>query len=187
MMEFFFLIFKIIFILFNLFSWICINGEIIGPLEIIKFDKNEKGKFIYKKIEQFIDLLELSTTSNMFDIIGDSFTDIKITAQTAQSKNIWYLKENKEIGLIKINSKRARYSLAVKYLFLDLKFINNYFLKSLKEFYKNKNEILLYLKIEEVTYSSFEAKETVEKRLKPLHFNIIFEWFGVYNANTGYM
>jgi hypothetical protein len=125
---------------------------------------------------------------DMFTTHTENFYDIKITAETASGKkDVWYLNKDKQIGLFKINSKMSMNFFSFNYPGCVKNFFKDYLIESLKKFYKDKNEIFLYLKIEMILYSSFEDKETIELRLKPIKTEIDFEWFGVYNVNTGYL
>jgi hypothetical protein len=185
-MEFLFILFKMLFASFHMFFIFCVRGQILEPFEILK--NNQKTSHIFRKFYRFADASRLWIYWGMFTGLNEYFHDIKITARTASGKeDIWYLMKDKKIGSLTIHSKRCRNHLAFRYGSYSTHFMNDFLVESLKKFYKNKNEIFIYLKIEKIDYHSLENKNIVQERLNPLKSEIIFEWFGVHNVNTGYL
>lgn len=181
-----FFIFKLIVIIFNFFAMFFIKGEILTPMELFQVN-NERKKYTYK-IYKFFDYIRFCINWNMFSGLGMDFIDIKITAKTKNGKeDIWYLRRDKKIGLLELNSDHTRVTLSFRYSREGIFFFHKYLIKSLKDFYLKQNDIFLYLKVEKNFYSSFENDEILKSRLKPTYSEILFEWNGVYNVNTGYL
>jgi hypothetical protein len=181
-----FLIFKIIVIIFNFFGIIFIKGEILTPMDIFKI--NDKRKFYISKIYRFFEYIRYYINWNMFSGLGDNFIDIKITTKTKNGKqDIWYLRKDKNIGSFKLNSNNTRVTLSFRYNIDGYLFFHEYLIEMLKYFYFKQNDVFLYLKVERNFYSSFENRDIVESRSKPIGSEVLFEWNGVYNANTGYL
>lgn len=179
-----FFIFKLLIIVFNFFGIIFIKGSILTPMD---FFKNKKI-FCIHKIYRFFEQIRFCIHWSMFNELSEFFVDVKITAKTKNGKeDIWYLRKDKKIGPIELNSNNTRVTLSFRYNLDGFLFFHFYLIEALKGFYLKQNDIFLYLKVERTHYSSFENNEIIESRLKPTYSEILFEWNGIHNVNTGYL
>ena len=155
-------------------------------MQILKIN-NQNNNYIIN-IYKFFEKIRFYINWTMFHGLGDAFIDIKITTKTKHGKqDIWHLRKDKKIGLIELNSNNTRVTLSFRYNWDGNFFFHQYLIESLKDFYFKQNDVFLYLKVERNFYSSFENKDIVESRSKPISSEVLFEWNGVYNVNTGYL
>ena len=137
-----FFIFKLLIIVFNFFGIIFIKGSISTPMD---FFKNKKI-FCIHKIYRFFEQIRFYIHWSMFNELSEFFVDVKITAKTKNGKeDIWYLRKDKKIGPIELNSNNTRVTLSFRYNLDGFLFFHFYLIEALKGFYLKQNDIFLYL------------------------------------------
>lgn len=131
----------------------------------------------FKNQNLFIMKSRFFSSFGLFLGMDHKFHDIKIVANGTKTEEIWYLRRDRKIGNLDLKPHMIRQALAFNYSSHEYdKFMNIFFKDKIEEYFLNKNEKLLSLKIFVGIYSSYEDDFLLKNYLKPIEERNIFNW-----------
>jgi len=149
------------------FMLVFMRGSVENPIYSILKLGNTKLDKIVTELRFYIPWI-------LFMSMNNQFMDIKITSISNKSTYTWYLRKDKRVGNYKFNNDLTSLTLTFYYLWFQ-NFLNNFIELEIQKFYKNKDEICNFIKIEKHWFNSFN-EESLSIRNNPIRIEQISEW-----------
>ena len=144
------------------------RGGLENPIySLLKLDNTKFNKIITQ--------LRFYIPWSLFCGMDETFMDIKIISHSEKSSNIWFLRRDKRVGNYSFNSDLSSLTLTFYYKNLFYRFLNNFFMQEIKEFYHKNNEICNEISIEIHWFSSLN-EDSINNRASAIKIEPIFNW-----------
>ena len=122
--------------------------------------------------DRLITKLRIVIDWSLFTSIGPYYHDIRITATTNESQQLWYLLRDPKIGSLLLSSKLTRVTLAFYYESFPI--LNEVVTRELCQFFNDKGLALRKLDIEVVIFSSMASQQEFEQRTGAISTKLIY-------------
>jgi hypothetical protein len=154
--------------IFLLFILICMRGSVETPVYTLLKLRNTKFDKFLSKIRFFVPW-------GLFCGMNDEFFDIKITAASDKSLDIWFLRKDKKIGNYVFYTDLTSLTLTFYYKSKFKNFLNKFVHDEIISFYHKKNEICNSILIEELWYKSTDIL-SIKERQNPINKYKLYEY-----------